>query len=225
MQITHVLGERMKELVEEAEREKALKDVANAMAWGKGKAVEVVEKKARLLAKRKLVDMEAKLVEIELKLAQTEILNLAHVDEVADLKAALEACEDKWYNEGFADAENSVEPVVHQVRVQGFEEGWLVTFQALGVPKDSPLRNPNQIPRSAIALPIQSQADTIDEEDTPSIRELVQAIDTHVETVDLEVTSNLNAPKNEEGQQPSAEDVQDQHTYDAAHFFPTDPAT
>ena len=118
----------MKELVEEAEREKALKDVANAMAWDKGKAVEVVEKKARLLAKRKLVDMEAKLVEIELKLAQTEILNLAHVDEVADLKAVLEACEDKWYNEGFADAENSVEPIVHQARVQGFEEGWLVTF-------------------------------------------------------------------------------------------------
>ena len=31
-QITHVLGERMKELAEEAEREKLLKDVANAMA-------------------------------------------------------------------------------------------------------------------------------------------------------------------------------------------------
>ena len=55
-------------------------------------------------------------------------MNLAHVDEVADMKAALKACEDKWYNEGFADAENSVEPVVHQARVQGFEKGWLVTF-------------------------------------------------------------------------------------------------
>ena len=32
MQITHVLGERMKELAEKAEREKLLKDVANAMA-------------------------------------------------------------------------------------------------------------------------------------------------------------------------------------------------
>jgi len=68
-QITHVLGERMKELVEEAEREKALKDVANAMAWDKGKAVKVVKKKAWLLVERKLADMEAKLVETELKLA------------------------------------------------------------------------------------------------------------------------------------------------------------
>ena len=134
-------------------------------------------------------------------------MNLAHVDEVADMKVAFMACEDKWYNEGFTDAKNSVEPVVHQAWVQGFEEGWLAALQALGVPKDSPLRNPNQIPRPAIAPPIQSQADAADEEDTPNIRELVQAIDTQVETVDLEVISNLNAPKNEEAQQPSAEDV------------------
>ena len=45
-QIIHILGERMKELVEEAEREKALKDVANATARDKGKAAEVAEKKA-----------------------------------------------------------------------------------------------------------------------------------------------------------------------------------
>ena len=36
----------MKELAEEAEREKALKDVANATVRDKGKAVEVTEKKA-----------------------------------------------------------------------------------------------------------------------------------------------------------------------------------
>ena len=134
MLITHILGERMKELAEEAKREKALKDVANATARDKGKAVEASEKKAqslkkaRLLAKRKLADMEAKLGETELKLAQAESLNLAHVDEVADLKAAYETCENKWYNEGFADAENSMKPVVHQARVQGFKEGWLATL-------------------------------------------------------------------------------------------------
>ena len=131
-------------------------------------------------------------------MAQAKSLNLVHVDEVADLKAALEACEDKWYNEGFADAKNSVEPVVHQARVQGFEEGGLAALQALAMPKDSPLRNPNEIPRPTIAPPIQSQADAADKEDTPSMKKLVQAIDIHVETVDLEVTSNLNAPKNEE---------------------------
>ena len=50
---------------------------------------------------------------IELKLAEVESLNLVHVDEIADLNVALEACENKWYDKGFADAENSVEPIVH----------------------------------------------------------------------------------------------------------------
>ena len=158
-------------------------------------------------------------------MAQAESLNLAHVDEVADLKAALEACENKWYNEGLTDAKNSVEPIVHQARVQGFEEGWLAALQALGVPKDSPLRNPKQIPRPAPAPPVQSQANTANDEDTPSMGELVQAIDMHVETVDLEVTSNLNAPENEEAQQLPAEDVPDQHANDAALFFLTNPTT
>ena len=36
---------------------------------------------------------------------------------------------------------------------------------------------------------MQSQADAADEEDSPSMRELVRAIDTHV---DLEATSNLD---------------------------------
>ena len=72
--------------------------------------------------------MEAKLGETEPKLVQVESLNLVHVDEVADLKAALEACENKWYNEGFADAKNSIEPIVHQARVQGFDEGWLAAL-------------------------------------------------------------------------------------------------
>ena len=50
----------------------------------------------------------------ELKLAEAKSLNLAQVDEIANLKAALEACEEKWYNEGFMDAKNSMEPIVYQ---------------------------------------------------------------------------------------------------------------
>ena len=99
----------------------------------------------------------------------------------------------------------------------------MAALQVLGVPEDSPLRNPEQIPCPAPAPPIESQADAVDDKDTPSMRELVQVIDTH--TIDLKVTSNLNAPENEEAQQLPAEDVPDQHTNDAAHFFPTDPAT
>lgn len=52
----------------------------------------------------------------KLKLAEAERLNLAQADEIADLKAALEACEDKWYNAGFVDTENSMEPIVYQAR-------------------------------------------------------------------------------------------------------------
>ena len=44
--MTYILGERLKELVEDAEREKALKDVANANVKEKGKATEVAVKKA-----------------------------------------------------------------------------------------------------------------------------------------------------------------------------------
>ena len=118
-----------------------------------------------------------------------------------------------------------MEPVVHQARVQGFEEGLLAALQVLGVPEDSPLRNSEQIPCPTPAPSIESQANAANDKDTPSMRELVQAIDTHLETVDLKVTSNLNAPENEKAQQLPAEDVPDQHTNDAAHFFPTDPAT
>ena len=90
--------------------------------------------------------MEAKLGGIELKLAKAESLNLAQVDEIADLKAAFEACENKWYNEGFMYAKNSVEPIVHQAQFHGFGVGWLAALQAMEVPEDSPLKNPEQIP-------------------------------------------------------------------------------
>ena len=58
----------------------------------------------------------------------------------------MEACEEKWYNEGFVDAENSAEPVVNQARRLGFEAGWFASLQILGVPEDSLLRDPDQIP-------------------------------------------------------------------------------
>ena len=79
---------------------------------------------------------------VKLKLVEAASLNLAQADEIADLKAALEACESKWYNEGLADSERFTEPIVHQTRSHGFGKGWLAALQAMGVPKDSLLRNP-----------------------------------------------------------------------------------
>ena len=118
---------------------------------------------------------------------------MTQVDEIADLKAAFDAAEERGYNQGFADAKNSVEPVVHQARTYGFGKGWLAALQIMGVVEDSPLRNPEQIPYLAPVPPVQSQANAADEEETLSMRELVHAIDTHMEMVDLEVTSNLHA--------------------------------
>ena len=62
----------------------------------------------------------------------------------------------------------------------------------MGVPDDSPLRNPEQIPFLTHPPLVQSQPG-VDEDDTPSMRELVHEIDTHMELVDLEVNDNLNA--------------------------------
>lgn len=67
-----------------------------------------------MVAEKKLTEVEVNLGSAKLKFAEVESLNLSQADELADLKTALETYEGKWYNEGFANAENSVEPVVHQ---------------------------------------------------------------------------------------------------------------
>ena len=90
----------------------------------------------------------------------------------------------------------------------------------MGVPEDSPLRNPYQILYSTPPPLVQSQTDAVDEEDTPSMRELVKAIDAHV---DLEVTSHPNITINVHSQQPLAEDVLEQQTDDATQLLPIDP--
>ena len=124
----------MKELAEDAERERALKDVAEDKAKEKGKVAYVAEKKAqaiekaRLVAENKLAEVEGKLGGIEHKLAEAESLSLAQADEIVDLKVALDTSEQKGYNLGFADAENSVELVIHQAQNHRFDEGWLAAL-------------------------------------------------------------------------------------------------
>ena len=77
------MDDRLKEAAKDADREKALKDVAVATAKEKGKAAEATEKKAhvskkaRALAEKRLMEMEVKLGGIKLKLAEAENLNLA----------------------------------------------------------------------------------------------------------------------------------------------------
>ena len=47
-----------------------------------------------------------------MKLVQAKSVNSAREKEVADLKAAVKESENKFYNIGFADIENSSEPIM-----------------------------------------------------------------------------------------------------------------
>ena len=124
----------MKELAEDVEREKALKDVAEAVSKERAKIAATTEKKAaaskkaKVLAEKRLANLEAKVGETELKLAEAENLNSAQAEDLADLRAALEGCESKWYNEGFVDVEDSVEPVISEAQKLAFKEGWFAAF-------------------------------------------------------------------------------------------------
>ena len=140
---------RAKELAKEADWEKEARETATKTIKEKIKAAETIEEKAiaaeknRALAKKRFTKLLAKQNKTDVKLAEVISLNMAQAEELADLKAALEAYEEQWYNEGFAEAENSTEPVVNQAQRLGFEAGWFVALQILGVPEDSPLRDPD----------------------------------------------------------------------------------
>lgn len=137
-QLAYVIKDRLKEAVKYADREKALKDVVVATAKDKGKVADKraqASEKAQILAEQKLTELDVKLGGTELILAEVKSLNLAQVDEIANLKEAFEACEDKWYNANFTNAENFVEPIVYQARRHGFEEGQMAALQAMEVPR------------------------------------------------------------------------------------------
>ena len=99
----------MKDLTEEVDREKASREEAVKMAKEKTKTAESAEKKAaaveksRTLVEKRLTELVTRQNETEVKLAETASLNSTLSKEVTDLRAALEACESKWYDEGFAD--------------------------------------------------------------------------------------------------------------------------
>ena len=122
-------------------------------------------------------------------MAKAASLNVALTEELADLQAALEACENKWYNEGFANAEEGVEPVIKEARQLSFQEGWMAALHSSEVPKDSHLRDPSRIPFPNSLPATQNPAGPIDEEETDSLRELVEQIDAYVEVIGTEATS------------------------------------
>ena len=197
--MAHILGGRANDLAEEVDREREAQEIAAKTAKEKLKAADSAEKKAtaaeknRALAEKRCAELLAKQNETDDKLAQAISLNTTQAKELADLKAALEACKEKWYNEAFANAENSTEPVVNQARRLGFEVGWFAALQVLRVPEDSPLRDPSQIPFPSSVTAVQDPPVPVEEEETASMRELVEQIDAHVEPNEMEATSIPNA--------------------------------
>ena len=193
--MAYILDGRLKELFEDVDLEKVAREAAVKTAKDKIKAGNTTEKrvaaaeKAKALVEKRFAELVAKQNEADLKLAEVVSLNTAQAEELVDLRAALEACEDKWYNEGFANDENSVESVVNEARRLDFEGGWLAALQAFGVPEDSPLRDPSQIPFLSYTPAAQNPPTPIDEEEMTSMRELVEQIDAHVELDDMEATS------------------------------------
>lgn len=128
--------------------------------------------------------------EVRIWVAGAQSIISAQGKDIAELKAALERSENKYYNMGFNDAENSTEPIMFEARKHGFGEGWLAVM-AMGVPEDSHLRNPDQIPY--LEPPPTQNPNEVEDEETLRMRELVPAIDSHVELIDLEITSNPSA--------------------------------
>ena len=76
-----------------------------------------------------------------------------------------------------------------QARKLGFEAWWFVALQALGVPEDFPLRDPGQIPFLSPVTAVQDPPVATEEEEMASIRELVEQIDAHAESDEMEATS------------------------------------
>ena len=118
--MAHILAGRTRDLAEEVDREKGVWESTAETEKEKLKVAESAKKKAaaakknRALAEKRCAKLLAKQNETDVKLAKAISLNTSQAEELTDLRAALEACEQKWYNEGFADAEQSTEPVMAQ---------------------------------------------------------------------------------------------------------------
>lgn len=112
--MAYIMENQLKSAAEEVDKANALKEVAKATARKKSTTTENAEERARaieraqVLAEQKVAEMETKLGELELRLARAKSIFSARDKEIAELKGALEESENKWYNMGFPDAENSV---------------------------------------------------------------------------------------------------------------------
>ena len=124
--MTHILEGRLKVVVEEANKEKALKQVFKSILQKKVLELALMELKAAAVEKardsteRKVRVLEGKLGDFDSKLAQVESVVLAFDKGLADLKEMMKQSEQTFYNLGFINAENSCSLVILEARRQGF---------------------------------------------------------------------------------------------------------
>lgn len=109
-QLAYMMEDRLKDATEEADKERALKDIAEAAAKEKVIAAENAKARAQGVerdqaqAEQQRVDAEVKLGEAELRVAGAESIVTALDKEIVELKVALDERENKYYNMGFNDA-------------------------------------------------------------------------------------------------------------------------
>ena len=98
--------------MDEANKEKAFKQVTKASLQEKTLGLNVMKRRATIaekaleLSKQKASDLQGKLEETKLKLAETASLFSARDKELANLKGMEKAQKQTYYNKGFRDAEN-----------------------------------------------------------------------------------------------------------------------
>ena len=108
-----------------------MKDVAKATAKEKVIVAKSAEarargaKKDRAQVEQQRVEAKVKLGEAELRVTGAKRIITARDKEIAELKTALKESENKYYNMGFNDAENSAKPIMFENQKYGLGEGWL----------------------------------------------------------------------------------------------------
>lgn len=114
---------------EEADKEKALKQVAEANLKEKVSRLNVMERRATTAekaleqAKQKAIKALNRLEEVRLKLAETANILLAWDKEFADYREGEKVWKQNYYNKDFKHVEDLVGPVIYQAKKFSFMEG------------------------------------------------------------------------------------------------------
>ena len=178
----------VKKAVEEADGEKALKQITESTLQEKER--EVIQAKKRVaaakrawdFAERKLKVLKGKLEGSDTKLAQALSVIMTQNTELGDLKRMLDEANQNFYDMGFDDAECSAAIIIKEAQVTGFTEGWVPLTNVI------PLLEPSQRDSSNIPLLV------FPEDDGPSFQHILEEIESHAADANVVIVENPNLP-------------------------------